>query len=503
MDANVNILVVDDEQPILDIFKKYLKSKGRFTVFTTDNGYEAIDIVSQKEIDCCFLDISMPVMDGKELAKKIHQYDNTIPMVVMTGYPTLDNAIITLKNGVVDFLTKPFDMKQIYSTINRIMRERGLLADNILLKEQAKKNERLLKINQETHDKLQDMEIMNLILQELDHVTTSKDLFNKLVQLSGRVTTCDQAHLCLSVQGKAGHTIIASYFNGKNESDVNLDLIERYIDNKISKDNMPIILRRGNGCGNVMAIPLKIRGNLFGNLVLLKKDTRHDFKEKELYFMNFLSEKASYLIENLALYENIYQNLFSTLYAFVETIEARDPYTKQHSARVSQFAMAIAKRIGCPQEDIDRLDVSGYLHDIGKIGIPDSILLKPDRLSDEEFEIIKKHPVIGSNIIGHLGMWFDEQKIIRHHHERFDGNGYPDHLKGENIPFLSRIISVADVYDALTSNRSYRKKMPHDVALNIIKENSGSQFDSNVVDIFLEIYHLNDSNIILEAAAAS
>jgi putative nucleotidyltransferase with HDIG domain len=502
MNTDVKILVVDDEQPILDIFKKYL-TRDRFTVFATDNGYDALDIVSQKEIDCCFLDISMPVMDGKELAKKIHQYDNTIPMVVMTGYPTLDNAIITLKNGVADFLTKPFDMKQICFTIDRLMKERELLGNNILLKEQAQKNEQLLKINQETREKIQDMEVMNLILQELDHVTTSKDFFNKLAQLSGRITTCDQAHLCLSVQDKAGYTIIASYFNGKNESDVDLSLIERYINNKISKDDMPIILRHGNGSDNVMAIPLKIKGNLFGNLVLLKKDPRHSFKEKELYFMNFLSEKASYLIENLALYENIYQNLFSTLYAFVETIEARDPYTKQHSARVSQFAMAIAREIGCPQEDIDKLDVSGYLHDIGKIGTPDSILLKPGRLSDEEFEIIKKHPIIGSNIIAHLGMWVDEQKIIRHHHERFDGNGYPDHLKGENIPFLSRIISVADVYDALTSDRSYRKKMQDDVALNIIKENSGSQFDSNVVDVFLKVYHLNGSNIILEAAAAS
>ncbi len=502
MNTDVKILVVDDEQSILEIFKEYLK-RNSFIVFTTDNGYEALDIVSQKEIDCCFLDISMPIMDGTELAKKIHQYDNTIPIVIMTGNPTLDNAILTLKNGVIDFLTKPFSMKQMSLTINRAIRERESLANNILLKEQAKKNEQLLKINQETQKKIQDMQIMNLILQELDHVTTSKDLFNKLVQLSGGITNCDQAHLCLSIKDKAGHTIIASYFKGKNESEVDLGLIERHINNKISKDDMPIILRSNNGSDNVMAIPLKIKGNLFGNLILLKKAARHSFKEKELYFMNFLSEKASYLIENLALYENIYQNLFSTLYAFVETIEARDSYTKQHSARVSRFAMAIARKIGCPQEDIDRLDVSGYLHDIGKIGIPDSILLKPDRLSDEEFEIIKKHPVIGSNIIGHLGMWLDEQKIIRHHHERFDGNGYPDHLKGEDIPFLSRIISVADAYDALTSDRSYRQKMSIDVALDIIKENSGSQFDSNVVDVFLDVYHLNDSNKILGEVAAS
>ena len=200
-------------------------------------------------------------------------------------------------------------------------------------------------------------------------------------------------------------------------------------------------------------------------------------------------EKASFSIENLALYENIYENLFSTLYAFVETIEARDPYTKQHSASVSKFAMSIAKENGCSQEEISKLDISGNLHDIGKIGIPDSILLKPGRLTDEEYEIIKKHPVIGSNIIGHLGMWTEEQEIIRHHHEKFDGTGYPDRLKGEEIPFLARILSVADVYDALTTHRSYRRRMSNKAAADIIKENSGSQFDPEIVDIFVDLYN--------------
>ncbi|MBW2120185.1 MAG: HD-GYP domain-containing protein, partial [Deltaproteobacteria bacterium] len=138
--------------------------------------------------------------------------------------------------------------------------------------------------------------------------------------------------------------------------------------------------------------------------------------------------------------------------------------------------------------EIAELNVSGNLHDIGKIGIPDSILLKPGQLTDEEYEVIKKHPVIGSNIIGHFNMWSLEEKIIRHHHERWDGKGYPDNLKENEIPFLSRILSVADVFDAMTSDRSYRIKMPDDVALKIIMENAGSQFDSAITDVFLRLY---------------
>jgi HD-GYP domain-containing protein (c-di-GMP phosphodiesterase class II) len=148
----------------------------------------------------------------------------------------------------------------------------------------------------------------------------------------------------------------------------------------------------------------------------------------------------------------------------------------------------IAKDIGCSQDEIDILNVSGNLHDIGKIGIPDNILLKPGRLTDREYEVIKKHPIIGSNIIGYFNMWTDEQKIVKHHHERWDGQGYPDRLKGEETPFLSRIMAVADVYDALTSDRSYRKKMQEDVAVKIIRENAGSQFDSAITDVFLKLH---------------
>ena len=133
--------------------------------------------------------------------------------------------------------------------------------------------------------------------------------------------------------------------------------------------------------------------------------------------------------------------------------------------------------------------VAGNLHDIGKIGIPDNILLKPGSLTEEEYTVVKKHPVSGSNIIGHLGMWTDEQSIIRHHHERYDGKGYPDGLKGKEIPFLSRILSVADVFDALTTDRAYRKKMEDEVAVEIIKENDGSQFDPEIVAVFMDLYN--------------
>ncbi|MEE8397523.1 MAG: HD domain-containing phosphohydrolase [Desulfobacterales bacterium] len=487
MDSGYKIVVVDDEKIILDIFKEYLESTTNHEILTAGNGYEALDIIKSQAVDCCFTDISMPDLDGIELAGKIHEYDNSIPVVVMTGYPSMENAVETLKNGVVDFLTKPIKMDKVLFTIERIMRDRSVLIDNIFLKEEAKKNEQLLKINTELQEKIREVEVMNLILQELDKATTSKELFNILVNLSGKVTECNETHFCLYSEEARDYAILASFFRGNDKILPGPGCVDKTIIEKVTEDGMPLLIRGNNGSGSTMAIPLKIRSKAFGVLVSSKRSETGVFDERDLYIMNFLSGKASVIIENLALYENIYENLFSTLYAFVDTIEARDPYTKQHSARVSGYATAIAEAKECSEEELEKLNVSGVLHDIGKIGIPDYILLKDGKLTDEEYEIIKTHPTIGDSIIGRLGMWTAEQRIIRHHHERYDGNGYPDGLKREEIPLLSRILAVADTFDALTSDRSYRKRMSDEVAIKTIEENRGSQFDPEIADIFIEL----------------
>jgi response regulator RpfG family c-di-GMP phosphodiesterase len=488
MNENLKILVVDDEACILDIFINYFESMPNYTLLTASNGLEALEIIESDQINCCFTDLFMPRLDGLELSRRIYQYDNTIPVVVMTGYPSMDIAIETLKNGVVDFITKPFNMEQILPTISKVISARSTFVENILLKEEVERSKKLGNINNELKRKIKEINTINLILQDLDQAKSSRDLFRKLVNLSGKITPCDEAHFCFFTQGMKNYEIITSYYKDGYKKNEEAEIIEKEMIGKIAADGIPYLIKRKDGEGNIIAIPLKIRSRVFGILTSIINNNDKCFSEKDIYFLNFLLEKASFSIENLALYENIYENLFSTLYAFVETIEARDPYTKQHSASVSGYAMAIARENGCSQEEIAKLEISGNLHDIGKIGIPDSILLKPGQLTDDEYEIIKKHPVIGSNIIGHLGMWTDEQDIIRHHHERFDGMGYPDRLKGEEIPLLARILSVADVYDALTTDRSYRQKMSNKVAAETIKENSGSQFDPNIVDIFFNLY---------------
>ncbi|MBD3296177.1 MAG: HD domain-containing protein, partial [Candidatus Omnitrophica bacterium] len=194
------------------------------------------------------------------------------------------------------------------------------------------------------------------------------------------------------------------------------------------------------------------------------------------------------------LYEREHSMFIHTSISLAAAIDARDPYTHGHTERVTQYALSIAEELKDIPEAViyknfkETLHVSGLLHDVGKIGVPDSILNKQSKLTKEEYEKVKEHSVTGSAILYPIRELGDIAREVRGHHERFDGMGYPDGLKGEEIPFISRIIAVADTFDAITSDRPYRQKKMAEVAMQIIKDNSGTQFDPIVVSAFLLVY---------------
>ena len=173
--------------------------------------------------------------------------------------------------------------------------------------------------------------------------------------------------------------------------------------------------------------------------------------------------------------------------ALVGTIDAKDKYTNGHSIRVAQYSKMISKALGDSEEEQKRVYYSALLHDIGKIGIPDTIINKPATLTKEEYDIVKTHPEIGSQILRSITTMKEISVGARWHHEHFDGSGYPDKLKGEDIPKIARIIGVADAYDAMTSNRSYRKYLPQDKVRKEFEENKSSQFDSKMAEIMIKI----------------
>lgn len=179
-----------------------------------------------------------------------------------------------------------------------------------------------------------------------------------------------------------------------------------------------------------------------------------------------------------------------------QTVEAKDPYTRGHSDRVSEFSVLIGEKMGLDEQTLHNLKIGGLFHDIGKIGIPDSILLKESKLDDNEYSQIKNHPTIGAHILGDAKVFESIIPIVKHHHERFDGNGYPSRLKGTEIPLIARIAAVADTFDAMTSKRTYRDSLPLSVVKEELNRCSGTQFDPEVASIFLDILNNNYQKIV-------
>ena len=205
---------------------------------------------------------------------------------------------------------------------------------------------------------------------------------------------------------------------------------------------------------------------------------------KSIEQMNEIKRINTELSDTYEKLEKAYLDMVQTLRY---TVEAKDPYTRGHSDRVSAYSVLIGKYLNLSNEDLRTLEVGGLFHDIGKIGIPDSILLKESKLTDDEYSEIKNHPSIGAHILCNATIFQDIIPIVKHHHERYDGRGYPGKLKGEDIPYMARIAAVADTFDAMTSKRTYRDAMPLETVRAEIERCSGTQFDPQIAKVFLDI----------------
>jgi putative nucleotidyltransferase with HDIG domain len=496
------LLVVDDEESILNLVSEYFGRRG-YRVLTAGNGAQALVILGQNKVDCCFTDLNMPQMNGIELAERIHLSDNTLPVIVMTGYPSLENSIRTLKNGVVDFLIKPVDLKLMELSFQRTLRQRAMFVENLMLKQEVRGKERLEMLNRELLAKIEELDTLNRIMQSFAATASTSHVFQQVVETAVDVVKAEQSRFFVIDPSAGGpHQLTAAgcqaegaHRSASAEAGAGDAGALRELVMNVYADGLPLLVAGTDGASglppevhSLMAVPVKIRDKVFGVLTAATGNGGPAFTEKDLFYLSCTTQSAASAIETLAVYENIYENLFATLYGFVTALEARDLYTRQHSTRVTEIALILGRALGCSSEELNVLHFAGPLHDIGKIGIRDDILLKPGRLSAEEFEKIKEHPVIGANMLSQLGLWDRERLIIRSHHERYDGTGYPDGLRQEEIPFLARILSVADAYDAMASDRAYRKRMEQDLILDIIEGGAGTQFDPQVVAVFRTLH---------------
>lgn len=242
---------------------------------------------------------------------------------------------------------------------------------------------------------------------------------------------------------------------------------------------------------NMVCIPVKIKNNIIGVLQAINS-IGGPFTKDDLKLLQLFSNQVAIALDNARLYEEIRDTFYATSSALAEAIEKRDPYTGGHTKRVLQYSLAIARQLRFPKEKLDMLKLSAVLHDIGKIGIEDSILRKGAPLDANEAASMRMHPQFGAEILKHVPQLKEIVPGMLHHHERVDGKGYPKGFKKEQIPLTARIIAVADTYDAMTTTRPYRDGLPPHIALRELKKYAGVQFDRMVVNAFLKAFAKGD-----------
>lgn len=239
---------------------------------------------------------------------------------------------------------------------------------------------------------------------------------------------------------------------------------------------------------NVLSVPLLGKRDIFGVLTLYNRKGSGEFSNENFHILNAIAGQVGTSIEVANLYESLNESYKNFIIVLANAIEARDQYTRGHIERVTKLAKAIAEEMGWKEDKLREIEIGGILHDIGKIGVSDNILNKTQPLTSEEYEVIKTHPIIGSNMLKTMSSFDPVIPYILYHHEKYDGTGYPFQLKGANIPLEGRVMAVADAFDAMTTDRPYRKGMDPKEAIAELERNSGSQFDPDVVTVFIKLY---------------
>jgi HD-GYP domain-containing protein (c-di-GMP phosphodiesterase class II) len=244
----------------------------------------------------------------------------------------------------------------------------------------------------------------------------------------------------------------------------------------------------------MLTVPVKYKGKTIGVLQVINRKGSLSFTKGDQEFLEGMSNQVAIALENARLYKDLKDLFTDSIMSLAEAIDAKDPYTNGHSRRVTEYSVAIGKEMKLDEESLEKLEYMAILHDVGKIGIKDSILNKQAQLDDDEYAIMKTHTLVGSKILDSMKSLKTLSFGAKYHHEKYDGTGYNSGLKGDEIPFEARIIAIADTYDAMTTDRPYRKGLDHIIALNEINRFAGTQFDPELVKYFNLVMERDKNN---------
>lgn len=470
-------LVIGRECSTIEACRDMLKSMG-FHVLICGSLSEMMDGLHNHDVKLIAISEKPGDGDPLEFLKAAKSQNPLVTGILVVRQATHEFIIDALRLGCDGIAYGECSPEELYAVINEALEKTTLLEDLSKLRS-------LLSLY-----RLSQMITTTLNLGKLFSMTLELAVA-ELRASSGSIMLYDEASSELIISAVHG---LPKTLIGRRQS-VNegiAGLVARHhkpiiISPKTSTEPQVLSMLKRKEIISSISFPMILEGRLVGvlNVNSLEKDVV--FSESDLELLSVLCTQAAAAITNAQLHEQVRRSYLGAIMALVQAIEARDPYTKGHSEKVSEYATKFCEVLKLSSCEAESIQMAGLLHDVGKIGIPDYILLKPGKLTDEEYEQIKRHPVISSNIVEPVPFPWDIKTPVRHHHERWDGKGYPDGLRGEEIPFTARIISITDTFDAITSDRAYRKAMKVEEALEAILHVSGTQLDPELARAFVEM----------------
>ncbi len=453
------ILIVDDEESICKLCQIGLEKPAITTEWTTD-ARTALQKIKEKTYSLLLTDIKMPQMSGIELMHEAKRLNPEMAVIVMTAYASVDTAIRAVQEGASDFIHKPFHLDELRLSVNRVLESQRLIRENIRLKS-----------------------IVNLIdfSQKINTVHDPQKLYSLVIETALQETGARVGKI-FEVDEDTHNLKVEYEYRVDGDFD-EVEMLSRLPNIDVEREFNDALALPPDGetmTASAVAVPLRTKNRFKGILSLYNKEGE-PFSRADFDIASILANQTAIALENTQLLQDLERLFLETIKSLASTLDEKDPYTHGHSQRVSQISVEIGNRLGFAEDQMEVLSLAGSLHDIGKIGIPDSILQKPGKLTDEEYEIIKTHPEKGAKILRHIKRLEPVVEAVYTHHEWYNGKGYPRGLKGDEIPLTGAIVNVADALDTITSERPYIKKRSVEEAYRILEENSGTQFHPKVV----------------------
>ena len=471
----LRVLVVDDNASLLRFLVSAFSANG-CTVKQAAAAEQALALLGQQSFDLVVSDITMPGLSGLDLLRAIKSRHPATPVVLITGNPSVKTAVFGLRHGAYDYLPKPFSIREIQGLLARVRADRQKWDGHLSLPADVSEDlsrrqsgvEVMLRIGDVAQQGLETSAFMDEMLSLIAHSIKS-DCSLVLVRDETGTFTCSQ-------QGA-----------GTLATRVRTWLQQGFADIVLGAARETVSVIAPGEPREAIAALISNAGEEIGLVCLAREAASGGFSLDERAMVAAYAQTAGVALQRRLPREHLERNLVATIAEFVGTTESQDRYRKGHSARVALYAAETAKALNVTADVVDLVRRGAMLHDLGKLSAMDAILRKPDRLTAEEITIIKSHPLVGVKILEPLQFLASESCVVRHHHERFDGSGYPDGLRGEDIPLPARVVAVADVFDAITCNRPQRAPLAAAEAGQQICAGRGSDFDPAVVDAFLRI----------------